>query len=116
MQAADTIFALMGDKAQQIMIEGTGDETDGVNQELVSMKASLGGLKRNVERQMKQCEKIQKNRESFETSVEDAIGWLEDKESHIATCGPLDLNPEKVNIAYQKHQVSKSTVSYCFSH
>ena len=103
--AAPTLFT-MGDRAQQIGIEGTGNDARAVSSMVEDVKARVDNLKKIADRKIRQCESIQKNREDFQGTVDETINWLETKEEVLASCGALDLDPTKVKSALQKHQVN----------
>ena len=58
-----------------------------------------------VDRKIRQCEMILKNRDESEATVKDAIVWLEQKEDVLASCLPLDMDPEMIDHATDKHKV-----------
>lgn len=98
----------MGDRAQQIGLEGTSENAQAVSTMVDSMKARVDNLKKIADRKIKQCESVQKNREDFESFVTETMNWLDAKEEVLATCTSLDLDPEKVKTSLQKHQVKTS--------
>ena len=83
-----------------------GDDAKSVTDEVQAVQSYLNQLKKTGERKTKQCEAIQKNREEFEATINEAINWLELKEDTLAQCGPQDLDNEKVGAALVKHNVS----------
>ena len=111
LQSAGPKLFTMGDKAQQIGIEGTSSDARAVSNMIDDIKARVDNLRKISDRKIKQCESIQRNREDFEEFVAETITWLDAKEETLATCGPLDLDPVKVKSALQKHQVG---VIICF--
>lgn len=98
----------MGDRAQQIGIEGTSTDAQAVSNMIDDIKARVDDLKKIADRKTKQCESIQRNREDFESFVNETINWLDTKEEMLASCSSLDLDPQKVKSTLQKHQVGFS--------
>lgn len=96
----------MGDRAQQIGIEGTPNDAIAVSSMVEDVRARVDNLKKIADRKIRQCESIQKNREDFQGTVDETINWLESKEDILASCGSLDLDPVKVKSTLQKHQVN----------
>lgn len=102
--ASPSLFA-MGDRAQQIGIEGTSSDAQAVSDMIDDIKARVDDLKKIADRKTKQCESIQRNREDFEGFVNETMNWLDAKEEMLASCSSLDLDPQKVKSSLQKHQV-----------
>ena len=105
LQSAAPALFTMGDRAQRIGIEGSGNDARAVSSMVEDVKARVDNLKKIADRKIRQCESIQKNREDFQGTVDDTINWLESKEEILASCGSLDLDPDKVKSTLQKHQV-----------
>lgn len=95
----------MGDRAQQIGIEGTSSDAQAVSDMIDDIKARVDDLKKIADRKTKQCESIQRNQEDFEGFVNETMNWLDAKEEMLASCSSLDLDPQKVKSSLQKHQV-----------
>lgn len=105
LQSSSPALFAMGDRAQQIGLEGTSGDTQAVTSMVDDIKARVDNLKKISDRKVKQCESVQKNREDFESFVNETMNWLDAKEEVLATCNPLDLDPQKVRSSLQKHQV-----------
>ncbi|KAL3874930.1 hypothetical protein ACJMK2_037882, partial [Sinanodonta woodiana] len=101
--ASPAVFKL-GDKAQQIGIEGTAENAHEIKEKVQAIRAQLDGVKKIAGRKAKQCETIQRNRDNFEATVNETMSWLEQKEQTLASCTYLDLEPEKVTEALKRHQ------------
>lgn len=98
----------MGDRAQQIGIEGTGRDAQAVSTMIDDMKARVDNLKKIADRKTKQCESIQRDREDFESFVDETMNWLDAKEDLLVSCTSLELDPQKVKSSLQKHQVGNA--------
>ena len=95
----------MGDRAQRIGLEGSGDDAHAVSNMVDDMKARVDNLKKIADRKAAQCESIQRDRADFESYVEETMSWLEAKEDILASCSTLHLDPASVKATLQKHQV-----------
>ena len=105
LQSSSPALFAMGDRAQQIGLEGNSGDAQAATTLMDNIKVRVDNLKKIADRKIKQCESVQRNREDFETFVDETMNWLDAKEETLATCESLDLYPQKVKSSLQKHQV-----------
>jgi len=75
------------------------------------LRGELEQLKKTCDKKAKQCEAMQKSRDEYEASINEATVWLEHKEDVLAACTALDMAPEKVDQAMEKHKVRYQYIS-----
>lgn len=95
---------VVSDKAHQLSLL-SGDDGRSVTENVQQLKSHMDQLKKQADKKTKQCDRIQKSRVEFDSSIDDAIVWLEQKEDILASCNPQDMEPDKVVTSLQKHNV-----------
>jgi len=94
-----------GDRARQVAREGSADEADVPEGVARGLQERASELQTQVEARIQQCQKIQQERQDFETLVSETIAWLEQKEDQLASCGPQEIAAERVMQSLNRHQV-----------
>ncbi|KAK3091950.1 hypothetical protein FSP39_023939 [Pinctada imbricata] len=105
LQEASPVTENLSRSAQLLCMDSSSEDAKTVAEKIQDLQAYLNQLKKTCERKTKQCETIQRNREEFETSIDDAISWLEQKEEILAHRGAQDLDVVQVEMALQKHNI-----------
>jgi uncharacterized phage infection (PIP) family protein YhgE len=96
---------VVSDKAYQLS-EESGEDARPITDSVQHLKSHMDQLKKQADKKSKQCDRIQKSREEFDYSIDDAIVWLEQKEDILASCAAQEMEPDKVMGSLQKHNVS----------
>ncbi|XP_041353316.1 nesprin-1-like isoform X4 [Gigantopelta aegis] len=92
------------DRAQQIGKEGTEHDAAAIADRLKKLRSKVDELTKTATEKSENCKKIQQEREDFDSSVEQTLSWLEQKENALASCETLDLDSTKVKPVLIRHQ------------
>ena len=95
------------DRAEQIGKEGTEQDAAAITARLTALRSKVEELTETAREKSESCKKIQLEREDFDSSVEQTLSWLEQKENTLASCEALNLDSAKVKPVLRRHQVDR---------
>ncbi|KAK6181523.1 hypothetical protein SNE40_009359 [Patella caerulea] len=93
------------DKAQQLTIDKpahtmTSEEFTRVQ----TIQYRMETLRKCVEDKTLEYKTLIKGQDDFNIELDKTMAWLEEKQTILASCGTLDLSPEKVHSEQKKHE------------
>jgi hypothetical protein len=95
----------MDNTVQQLALESSEDVAV-LREEYKELKDEAEILKKSAEKKLKHNKFIEKSCAEFESLIEDAMTWLEQKEETLVNCGALDLDTAMIVPVVHKHTVS----------